>query len=135
MLDPSECTNDSNSNEFASHGYVTYKINQKTGVTQLAQISNTAAIYFDFNSPIITNTTVNTVDYTLSVKNINSNSSIVNIYPNPAQGKCFLFFKDNNIKIISVLDEMGREVYTNTIASDSYILNTEKFAEGIYTIV
>jgi uncharacterized repeat protein (TIGR01451 family) len=52
---------DSNSNEPASHGYVQYKIRAKDSLAIGSTIENTANIFFDFNAPVITNTTSNTV--------------------------------------------------------------------------
>jgi len=50
---------DSTTNEPLSHGFVSYKINQKEGLPENTTIENTAYIYFDFNPPIVTNTTNN----------------------------------------------------------------------------
>jgi len=50
---------DSNTNEPASHGYVQFKIKAKDSLTLGNAIENTANIYFDFNAPVITNTTSN----------------------------------------------------------------------------
>ena len=52
---------DSNTNEPASHGYVQYKIRAKDSLALGSTIENTANIFFDFNAPVITNTTSNTV--------------------------------------------------------------------------
>jgi len=51
---------DSTSNEPQSHGYIEYKIKANDTISVNNTISNTAYIYFDFNAPIITNTTLNT---------------------------------------------------------------------------
>ncbi|MFN6378389.1 MAG: T9SS type A sorting domain-containing protein [Flavobacteriales bacterium] len=48
---------DSTSNEPESHGYVIYKIRTMPGIEVGEVINNTAAIFFDDNPPIITNTT------------------------------------------------------------------------------
>jgi hypothetical protein len=48
---------DSNVNEPASNGFVTFTVNQAPNLADGAEINNTANIYFDFNPPIITNTT------------------------------------------------------------------------------
>ncbi|MGB3075146.1 MAG: hypothetical protein WBB36_07485, partial [Chitinophagales bacterium] len=53
---------DSSSDEAASEGYVSYYIDQKPELESGTQIFNSAGIYFDFNPPIITNTTLNTID-------------------------------------------------------------------------
>ncbi len=52
---------DSNVNEPASHGYVQYKVKLKDNLPLGTQVQNTAFIYFDFNAPVVTNTTVNTL--------------------------------------------------------------------------
>jgi uncharacterized repeat protein (TIGR01451 family) len=49
---------DSNVNEPASHGFVKFRIGQKPGPPLGTVIENEAAIFFDFNDPIITNTTL-----------------------------------------------------------------------------
>jgi hypothetical protein len=49
---------DSNVNEKASHGYVLYSIKPKSTLVEGDVITNRASIYFDFNLPIVTNTTL-----------------------------------------------------------------------------
>jgi hypothetical protein len=56
---------DSFSNEEASHGFITYTVNQVADLTDGSQITNSAAIYFDSNEPVITNTTLHTINYCL----------------------------------------------------------------------
>ncbi len=53
---------DSTSNEPASHGYVAFRIKANSNLPFGTYIGNTANIYFDFNEPIITNTTSTFVD-------------------------------------------------------------------------
>jgi len=48
---------DSTSDEPNSHGYVSFRIKPKNNVVFGNTIQNMASIYFDFNAPIITNTT------------------------------------------------------------------------------
>ncbi|MEO8770404.1 MAG: T9SS type A sorting domain-containing protein [Ferruginibacter sp.] len=52
---------DSNVNEMKSHGYVTFRIKPQPTVTLNSVIPNKAAIYFDYNSPVITNTAVTNI--------------------------------------------------------------------------
>jgi uncharacterized repeat protein (TIGR01451 family) len=47
---------DSNRNEPASHGFITYRIKPENGLTINDAIFNSASIYFDFNLPVKTNT-------------------------------------------------------------------------------
>ncbi len=53
---------DSTSNEPASHGFLVYRIKMKSFAIDPGDvINNSAAIYFDFNSPIFTNTVFTTI--------------------------------------------------------------------------
>ncbi|AHM60017.1 hypothetical protein D770_08780 [Flammeovirgaceae bacterium 311] len=52
---------DSTTNERASHGFVKFKIRPKPDLPLGTVISNKAEIYFDYNSPIITNEVFNTI--------------------------------------------------------------------------
>ncbi len=52
---------DSSVNFDASQGYVSFRVSQKPGVPLETDILNTAGIYFDFNEPVYTNTTVHRV--------------------------------------------------------------------------
>jgi uncharacterized repeat protein (TIGR01451 family) len=56
---------DSFSNEEASHGFITYTVNQVADLANGTEITNSAAIYFDSNEPVITNTTLHTINYCL----------------------------------------------------------------------
>lgn len=46
-------------NEALSHGFIKFAIQAKDGTPENTEINNTAAIFFDFNPPIITNTVNN----------------------------------------------------------------------------
>lgn len=52
---------DSNRNEPASHGYVTFSIHRDPTIAIGTEIKNRAAIYFDYNAPIITNEVTHTI--------------------------------------------------------------------------
>ncbi|MBL0133095.1 MAG: hypothetical protein IPP79_03315 [Chitinophagaceae bacterium] len=52
---------DSSRNEAASHGYVSFRIRPVSGLNVLDTIRNFAAIYFDYNEPVITNTEVTVI--------------------------------------------------------------------------
>jgi len=52
---------DSSTNEAGSHGFVHFSIKTKGDITTNDTLRNTAAIYFDFNEPVITNEAVDAV--------------------------------------------------------------------------
>ncbi len=49
---------DSSADFEASQGFVSFRISQKAGVPLETNIENRAGIFFDFNAPVYTNTTV-----------------------------------------------------------------------------
>ena len=73
---------DSNVNEPASNGYVNYSIRADAGLPIGSVIENTAAIYFDFNEPVITNTTVNTIHDPTGIAELEEDNSL-DVFPNP----------------------------------------------------
>jgi uncharacterized repeat protein (TIGR01451 family) len=72
---------DSTTNEAQSHGHLTYRITELPNNPINSTIENTAYIYFDWNSPIITNTTYN---INMWIDGINELENQLVIYPNPA---------------------------------------------------
>lgn len=76
---------DSNSNEPGSHGYVVYRIKQKSNLPAGTNINNTAHIYFDYNSPVITNTTISHIALPQSAQALSVLEDGIKVYPNPTQ--------------------------------------------------
>ena len=80
---------DSNVNEAASHGFAKFLISQRPGNPLGTRIENSAAIYFDFNAPVITNTAFHTLgeNFIRVVNDIDPEPSPartrVLAYPNP----------------------------------------------------
>lgn len=52
---------DSTTNESASHGFINFRIAQQPDLADGTHIANKALIYFDFNAPIETNTTLHQI--------------------------------------------------------------------------
>ena len=77
---------DSTTNEPASHGFIQFEIDPVSDISEGTQIFNSADIYFDFNPPIITNSTVNTMEMISGQQRIPSDFGIT-VYPNPSSGR------------------------------------------------
>lgn len=80
---------DSFSNEAASHGFVQFELALKNDVPLGTAVENRAAIYFDFNEPVITNTVSRTIADPLPECPIVSTRILASdlqfsIFPNPA---------------------------------------------------
>jgi uncharacterized repeat protein (TIGR01451 family) len=125
---------DSTSDYEGSMGYFQYRIKPTSNLPNGSQISNTAYIYFDFNAPIITNTTENNFDITVSATNLKLNPESFEIYPNPSTG-IFTFKDAKNIQRVEVYNVMGQEIAvfvgdnTNKVSKQ---INLSNYSKGIY---
>jgi uncharacterized repeat protein (TIGR01451 family) len=89
----------------ASQGFVIYSVEEAAGLVEGDEIENTAYIYFDYNAPIITNTTLN-VNSTLGLGD--QNSDVITLYPNPTSSKFQIIGTD--LEEIRIFDMTGKEV-------------------------
>lgn len=124
---------DSNANEPLSNGFFRYRIQQKANNPIGTRIENQAAIYFDYNPPIFTNTTFHTVGENfvpveLSVEEVYVDELSVTAFPNP-------FNHTTTIKVegksydeleLSVFDVSGRVVANKTAKTNNQI----EFSKG-----
>ena len=67
-----------------SNGMFTYSIKTRAGLPLGSQFKNNASIYFDYNAPVKTNTTVNTLVAPVEVGKVTNTYNFFTIYPNPA---------------------------------------------------
>jgi hypothetical protein len=71
--------------EILSNGMLTYTIKTKKNKPLGTQFTNRAAIYFDYNEPVLTNTTLNTLGSPQNVPGtVETATGSFSIYPNPA---------------------------------------------------
>jgi len=141
---------DSTRNEAASHGFVSFYLNTKAGLANGTGVKNKAGIYFDYNSPVITNTTSHIIGtYTasdltkgnevqvtngtlLSVEHPSSNQAVV-VFPNPASDvvQVKLTQELNDAKII-LLDLSGHEVYSGALKGEITSVSLAGLSSGMY---
>lgn len=114
---------DSTTDEPNSHGFVRFSINQKSDLTQGTTIENTAGIYFDFNEAVITNTTLNTIDYNLGVDDLSGGVGVT-IMPNP--------FRDYTT--IKIAGDNGDNVKLEVMSILGEVVMAQKSSNGIFTI-
>ena len=131
---------DSNTNSALSHGSISYRIKIKQNLAEGTQIKNTASIFFDYNSAIVTNTTLNTIAKPLSVKEEKSGIASVNIYPNPVSdmlNMSFLLDKSEDVTV-KISDVTGRIIYSEKINSEGgqnvISINTSSLSSGLYFV-
>ncbi len=124
---------DSNTNEPASHGYVRYTIDQVPGLVDFTVIENTAAIFFDFNEPVITNTTLTTIN---SATDLDAalHFSGLKVWPNPAASAVNIRFDNPSGQLheVSLLDMQGRVLNLQQTRGEVVRLALEGYAPGLY---
>jgi len=138
---------DSNRNEPESHGQVSFTIKHKASLPLGTRIENFTDIYFDFNDPIRTNTTLNTlwrptivqgvVDTVFEIDQsvvsvIRKVGSVLKLVPNPASGKVEVLTQRPGS--IIVFDAQGRIVLTTESKTAQYTLDISVLRPGIYGV-
>lgn len=125
-----------------SNAFFTYTVKQMPGLAIGSRIKNTAYIYFDFNAPIITNTTINTIGSDpLSVPNLaTADINTFNVYPNPATNSCIISLNNAHTGIaeMKVADIAGRTMIANTLSLEqgkqNIPLNVASLTPGVYFV-
>jgi uncharacterized repeat protein (TIGR01451 family) len=118
-----------------SNGQFIFSIKHKKNLALGSTFKNSAAIYFDFNEPIITNQVKNTLVAPLSIENKNVINGL-GIYPNPANNILNLDIKNKKGNAtITVFDIMGKVVLQQQAnASNAITLNINALHAGQYIV-
>ncbi len=126
---------DETTDEPNSHGFVYYKIKPLAGYEIGDIVPNTAAIVFDFNAPVITNTFNTEFVAPLSLTENSLNSQYI-LFPNPLKDVVSLSFssEQSNVEVI-VFDILGKIVLTQ---KEQYVLtlelNLSSLENGVYFV-
>ena len=128
---------DSNVNERLSNGFIKFSISQKTGLNIGTRIENKAAIYFDFNEPIITNLSLHTIGKRLieiTSTNVIIPNTEINVFPNPFD--IYATFEINGLEInngtINLLNMNGSLVKTDKFQGSVFQFDGSYLPAGIY---
>lgn len=124
---------DSTANEPLSHGWVLYKIKTKPNLTNGTQITNTAHIFFDYNPAVVTNTTLNTINTSLSIAEVDMLKN--RVYPNPVSNTLIISFEESISGVLQVHDVTGRLMETITLNGKTQTqLDVSRWDAGMYQI-
>ena len=115
-------------------GFVAFKIKTKPNLTVGDSFSNSANIYFDYNSAIITNEYVSTIQ-ALSSEDFDFKNYFT-VYPNPVDN-ILNISRNNNIIInnIAIYNVLGQLVISIPNAESVQNIDVSKLSEGQYFIV
>jgi PA domain-containing protein len=129
---------DSNVNEPGSHGFFTFTISQKPDLPLGSILRNSAAIYFDFNEPVITNETFHTIGENfiqVTATNVPLQPGItLEIFPNPIDETAVFDLGEAEFKegLLQVYDLAGKLHRTQPFQHSNFIFNKGKLPPGNY---
>jgi uncharacterized repeat protein (TIGR01451 family) len=129
---------DSSTNQAASNGFVHFTARPRGDVPLGSVIENTAAIYFDFNEPVLTNTVFHTVDSNFLEVNWVSNdfeNLKLELTPNPFTTGFRLFlqgYPTGYPLTFTLFDAMGRRVDQHQFLSPRLDFESKGLVEGLY---
>jgi uncharacterized delta-60 repeat protein/uncharacterized repeat protein (TIGR01451 family) len=141
---------DSTTNKVRSQGLVSYRIKIQDGVSIGTLIHNKAYIYFDYNSPIITNETMHTLGTTIGedlakgtkvkvgniITEINNKHNSLNLYlyPNPATDE--INFRVNGATSkkykLACMNSIGHQIGCYEFNIEEFRINITNYQIGIY---
>ena len=133
---------DSSTNEAGSQGFVSYRVRQRTGVPFGSNVFNSASIYFDYNAPVVTNTTrhlidTNFVSIVLTDWTPATPDVALQFTPNPAREAATVSLQGlpvNAEVTVEIIDQLGRLRRSIRTSHQTLLLERGQLPAGIYTV-
>lgn len=132
---------DSNVNLLASQGVVNFTIDHAADLVEGDLITNEAAIYFDFNEPIITNLSRHQIakdGLPVGVRTLRAQEVSLRVFPNPSNGLIQLDIPNNDVKysdVLTVSDLYGRQLAKTTYGQIGSGWDVRTLPAGYYLLV
>lgn len=125
---------DSGADFLGSQGYVKFRLTPNANLVTGDEIDNQAAIYFDNNDPVATNTGITTIDESTGLAAIRVDQA-VRIYPNPAENLVTISVPQNLTGgEISLFDIQGRKLRSIPVSSTQTLVSLKKLPKGVYVL-
>lgn len=125
---------DSHVNQIASNGFFKFNVKQKANNPDGTLLENKAAIYFDFNAPVITNMVYHTIG-THFVQSVGVDAgqkqSDVKIYPNPAGDQLFVEIP-SGAGFLTLRNSQGKLVRNQVITQTITRVERSNLPAGLY---
>lgn len=128
---------DSTTNEPASHGFVSFKTQHIDNAPLGTVIENSAAIFFDYNAPVITNTTWHTLgeNFVLaSQSREEGQETALRIYPNPFTESATFIWEGGQLANgwFLLFDGQGRMLRRESISGQQHTFTRQGLPAGLY---
>jgi len=120
-------------------GFVKYRIRIKDEAIIGDRIHNNAAIYFDYNPPVLTNTAVNTLALPDAIFNASGDPAGIRVYPNPADDAVYIEILHPDIlcdgsEMLILFDMQGRIMRKILLQSTGMKIDISEFSSGLYIL-
>lgn len=129
---------DSHTNEKASHGFISFEATINGSIAIGDSITNKAYIYFDYQTPIITNyaKVILNNNNTNIKENLIRYDELIKIYPNPSSSFTSVVVDEKYANYsIELYNVNGQLISSNTISAlGESIINVSTLASGIYFV-
>lgn len=115
-------------------GYVAFMIKTKSTLAEGDSFSNSAAIYFDYNYPVVTDAAITTVQNPLNSAGFNF-GNFLTIYPNPAKDVLNIIKKaEIGLSSVSIYDVLGRLTIFIPNADEVQAIDVSPLKTGNYIL-
>ena len=132
---------DSNVSLLASQGVVNFTIDHSPELIEGDLITNEAAIYFDFNEPVITNVSRHQIEkgsLPVGIRTLQAREVSLRVFPNPSSGLIQLDVPNNDVSyndVLTVTDLYGRQLAKTTYGQIGSGWDVTTLPAGYYLLV
>ncbi|MDO8366204.1 MAG: hypothetical protein Q7T20_05350 [Saprospiraceae bacterium] len=119
--------------EPGSHGFVKYKVHPRQNLPHGSPLRNTAHIFFDFNAPVVTNTT-ETLAGLVKTTEVSDQNQLLQLTPNPASHFVRVKTGAQPGKLI-LQDALGRVVMQQIVENRDTEFSVENLPQGVYQVI
>ncbi|WP_273446871.1 SdrD B-like domain-containing protein [Neolewinella agarilytica] len=132
---------DSSTNLIGSQGAVSFSIDHDVSLLPGDIIDNEAAIYFDFNEPIITNVSRHRIakdGLPVGVRAVAAQEIAISVYPNPSAGRVNVnlpLAEVNSQDVLVVSDLLGRPLLSSTYGQAAGGWDLSELPTGYYLML
>ncbi|MEQ1743838.1 MAG: T9SS type A sorting domain-containing protein [Saprospiraceae bacterium] len=130
---------DSGANFAASQGFVQFRIAQRPNLPQNTRFENQAAIYFDFNAPVLTKTVFHTIRPLFTgISSVEppvfAEGEMLKIWPNPASTVAYISFREavSLRRKVALYDVNGRLVAVTFTSDQTVAMQRNGLPAGAY---
>jgi hypothetical protein len=132
---------DSTTNEPASHGFVKYRIRPKRGLPGGTLVTNRAAIFFDFNEAVMTNTTTHKIVTDgmplVRIRALTDDQWTVYCTPNPVTERVVFHCENARDRYLNlqIFDVTGRLIAAKVLTNGQTVIERNELTSGILFFV